>query len=213
MKRKIITINREFGSGGREVGKRLADILEIPYYDNEIVTQIARRTQLAEKYVRQISERGPHIVFPITVGRSFYPTLDQGMIQTNSVYVEQGKILKELAEKSDCVIIGRCANHVLERYGPMRIFVCAEMDYKIRRCREKAPEHEHMTDKQLRQHIAGVDKNRASYYKFVAGGDWADRTNYDLCVNTTHFPIKQAVQAIAQLSDAFGFGWADEGQE
>jgi len=200
MKNKIITINREFGSGGREVGKRLADVLQIPYYDSEIVTQIAQRTQFAEDYVRSVTENGTYIPFPITIGRSFYPSVNQYMTQTNSIYLEQSKILAELAEKSDCIIVGRCANHVLLEYDPLRIFIYAEMDYKVKRCRNNAPEHENMTNKQLIQRISGLDKDRASYYKFVTGTKWDNRTNYDLCINTTYVPIKQVAGIVAQLA-------------
>lgn len=199
MKNKIITINREFGSGGREVGKRLADILQIPYYDNEIVTQIAQRTQLAEDYVSRVIDSGQYIPFPITIGRSFYPSVGQSMMQTNSIYVEQSKILVELAEKSDCIIVGRCANHVLREYEPLRIFIYAEIEAKMKRCREKAQEHERMTDKHLRQQITGIDKGRASYYKFVTGEHWEKRTNYDLCINTTYTPISKVAHIVAQL--------------
>lgn len=203
MSNTIITINREFGSGGREIGKRLADLLEIPYYDREIVTQIAQRTQLAEEYVEQMSESGPRFSFPITIGNHFYPSVDQSMTQANTIYAEQSKILTEISEKSDCIIVGRCANYVLESKKPLRIFIYADMDAKIARCRVNAPEDENLNDKQMKQKINGIDKDRASYYKFVTGSDWADHANYDLCINTSNISSKQAAQIIAQFVAAF----------
>ena len=200
--RKIITICREFGSGGREVGKRLAEILQIPYYDNEIVTQLAQRTQLAEKYVSQFSEKNLNRIhyFPITVGRSFHMHMQTNpkLLQDINLRIEQGKLLKELAENSDCVIVGRCANYILRDFEPLRIFIYADMESKIKRCREKAPEHEHMTDKELKKYIIEIDKSRADYYSSVTGKPWGVKTDYDIMLNTTHYPIKLAAQIIAQ---------------
>lgn len=122
------------------------------------------------------------------------------MMQTNSIYIEQSKILVELTEKSDCIIVGRCDNHVLRDYEPLRIFIYAEIEAKMKRCREKAQEHEHITDKQLIQQIIGIDKGRASYYKFVTGEQWEKKTNYDLCLNTTFHSIKQMAHIVTQLS-------------
>lgn len=198
--RKIITIAREFGSGGREMGKRLAELLQIPYYDHQIVTELAQRTQLAEEYIRQFSEKSQNPIqyFPITTGQRFYPQMLPALQSTN-VHIEQNKLLREFAEKSDCVIVGRCANVVLRDFDPMRIFVYAEMDSKIRRCREKAPEQEHMSEKELKQHILAVDKERASYYKFVTGQRWDEKTDYDLCINTTYCPPKSSARMVAQF--------------
>ena len=86
---KIITIGREFGSGGREVGKRLSDELGIAYYDNEIITEIAKRTELAEGYVQHVMENGPTALMPITIGRTFYMGADPVMEQNNAIYREQ----------------------------------------------------------------------------------------------------------------------------
>ena len=110
----IITVGREFGSGGREFGRRLSDDLEIAYYDREIITEIAKRTSLSEEYVHQIVERKPYMPFPITTGRTFYPLTDPVVEQTLSVYNEQHNIIREMAEKSDCVIVGRCADRILK---------------------------------------------------------------------------------------------------
>ena len=197
---RIITICREFGSGGREVGKRLAETLQIPYYDDEIVTQLAERTQLAEAYINQFSEKNiqPIQYFPITVGRTFHRQINPKLVQNINLHVEQGKLLKEFAEQSDCVIVGRCANYILRDFDPLRIFIYAEMDAKMKRCREKAPEHERMTDKELRRHILDVDKARASYYESVTGRRWGEKTEYDMMINTSYYPIKLVAQIIAQ---------------
>ena len=119
---RIITIGREFGSGGREIGKRLSDELGIAYYDNEIISQIADRTKLAEGYVQHVMENGPSTLYPITIGRSFYMGVDPIMEQNNAIYREQSRLIQEFAEKSDCVIVGRSADYILREKHPFRLF-------------------------------------------------------------------------------------------
>lgn len=195
---KVITISREFGSGGREIGKRLSEELGIAYYDNEIVKEIAKKTKLAETYVQQIVEKSPMVFFPITIGQTFYIGSDPNVEMSNSIYAEQEKIIRELAEKSPCVIVGRCADYILRDYSPFRLFVYADMDFKIKRCREKAPEGEHLTDKELARQIKSVDSERAKYYQFITGNDWGNLLNYDMCVNTTAMPIQKIVKSVAE---------------
>ena len=195
----IITVGREFGSGGREFGRRLSDDLQIAYYDREIIAEIAKRTSLSEEYVHQIVERKPYIPFPITTGRTFYPLTDPVIEQTLSVYNEQQNIIREMAEKSDCVIVGRCADRILKDMHPLRIFVYSDMPSRLKRCREKAPEHEHMSDSALKRHILKIDKERAKYYSFYTGRKLGDRLNFDLCINTAHITPKEAAAELAKV--------------
>lgn len=196
---RIITVGREFGSGGRELGKRLADHLQIAYYDNEIVTEIAQKTLLAETYVHGILESNPASYFPITIGRTFYPKSDYIVEQNNAIYMEQTNIIREMAEKSDCVIIGRCADYILQEMNPLRLFVYAGMDYKMERCRSRAAEDEQLTDKELKRYIQNVDKKRSRYYEFYTGQTWGNKLNYDLCINTSGKSIKELVGVVAKM--------------
>ncbi len=196
---RIITVGREFGSGGRELGKRLADELGVAYYDNEIITEIAKRTNLAEEYVQHVMENGPSAVMPITTGRTFYMGLDPLAEQNNAIYREQSCLVKELAEKSDCVIVGRSADYILRDKDPFRLFVYADIESRMERCRKRAPEQEHLTDKELRRQIQNVDKKRKKYYEFFTGQTWGERLNYDLCINTSRACIKDVVSAIAKM--------------
>ena len=155
---RIITIGREFGSGGREFGRRLSEELGIAYYDQEIISEISKRTSLSEQYIQAIVEHQPSFSFPIHIGRSFYPATSPVFDQTMTVYQEQARIIKEMAAKSDCVIVGRCADFILKEYHPFRFFIYADMESKIKRCREKGPEEENLTEKELKQKISGIDK-------------------------------------------------------
>ena len=113
--------------------------------------------------------------------------------------MEQSRIIREMAEGGDCVIVGRCADYILAEYKPFRIFVYADMESKMERCRAKGPEHEKFSDKELRQHIQAVDKHRASYYEFYTGQAWGDKLHYDLCINTTNTVIKDMVPHLAKM--------------
>jgi cytidylate kinase len=197
---KIITIGREFGSGGRELGKRLSDHLGIAYYDKEIIDEIAKRTQLAEGYVRQVVEQQTALFFPITVGRTFHSTGSDYMLkQLTAVYAEQANVLREMAEKSDCIIVGRCGDYILKDHNPIRLFVYADMDAKVKRCREKADEHENLSDSELIKKIRRVDRDRAKYYRYYTGQEWGNRANYDMCINTSSVPVKELAEALAHL--------------
>ncbi len=193
---RIITIGREFGSGGREVGKRLADALGIAYYDREIITEIAKHSELDEKYVEHVLETGmPHGTF-LTFGHTLSAASVVGIHPATSVLAAQRKVIRKLAEQ-DCVIVGRCADVILKDKNPFKIFVYADEKSKLARCRERTPEHEHLTDKQLLKKIRKIDKGRAKLHSLFLGGAWGDREEYNLCVNTSGTVIKEVVPCIA----------------
>ncbi len=191
----VITLGREFGSGGRELGRRLADRMQIAYYDKEILSEIAKRTQLTEEYIHNVVEHHPYPLLPITIGHSLYPDMTFQIQQ--SVYIEQSNIIKEMAAASDCIIVGRCADYILRDIKPFRIFVYADMESRIRRCHDRAPEGEHLSDKEMKQMIQKVDKGRAKYYEFYTGEKWGDKSSYDLCINTSNVVIKDLVPHLA----------------
>lgn len=190
---QIITIGREFG-------KRLAEELGIAYYDREIMEEISKRTQLAESYIHHIVEGAPGIYYPITVGKTLHGAEPDYLLrQYASVYAEQANTIRDMAERSDCVIVGRCADYILRDRDPLRIFIYADMESKLRRCREKSHEDDALTDKQLARKIRHVDRNRARYYEYYTGRKWGDRVNYDLMVNTSAMSVKAAVHSLAEL--------------
>ncbi len=196
---KIITIGREFGSGGRELGRRLARELGFDYYDKQILSEIAKHTSLSEKYVQQVVENQPRQLFPITVGRSFMYVDTQPLQQASAVFQAQQEIIREMAERSSCIIVGRCADYILRDMKPFRIFVYADMQSRINRCRSRAAEGEHMTDKEYKQQITGMDKSRARYYDFYTDMKWGDKLNYELCINTTNQDIPTLVGFLARI--------------
>ena len=199
---KIITIGREFGSGGRELGRKIAEILKFAYYDREIISEISKRTSLSEKYIQNIAEHKPLMPFPIHTGRTFaywsiIPDLGQ------SVQAEQHNIIREVAEKSNCVIVGRGADYILRDLNPFRIFVYSDDESKIKRCRENQnndfdyEKDTEVSDKELSKRIAQINKSRADYYEFYTGLKWGDKSNYDLCVNTSKINPEKIAEIFA----------------
>ena len=202
MGHRIITVSREFGSGGREVGKRLAERMGIAYYDREIITAVAQRSGLAEEYIASISERGVSAYYPITFGHTFAHTsamLDPHM----EVMTEQTKLLKSLAQKGDCVIVGRCADVVLRAEEPFNLFVYADQASKLKRCRARQSEDEKkLTDAELKRRMAKVDKERARYRALLTDR-WGDVQGYHLCVNTSGWDMHTLVDALVPLAEAY----------
>lgn len=198
MANKIITIGRQFGSGGRELGRRLAENLGFEYYDKEIIEQIAEKTSLSVEYVQNVVEHKPHSLFPITIGQSLAYSDNLAYQEIQAIYQAKVEILKELATKSSCVIVGRCADVILEEFHPFRIFVYASMDSRIKRCLERNS-GETISPKELEKYIKQIDKNRAKYYEHYTKRKWADIENFDLCINTTNTEIKQIVPVIAKI--------------
>ena len=195
----LITVSRQFGSGGRELGRRLAEDLGIEYYDREIVKAISERTELSENYVKQIVDRTPHSLYPITVGQTFSYTDQYEMSQIMAVFTAQSDIVKELAAKSPCLIVGRCADYILRDEKPLRLFVYSSIESRMARCFARAEEDEKLTEKQMIKHIKKVDRERARYYNYYTGQTWGDMQYYDLCINTTNADIKALVSSVSNL--------------
>ena len=194
----VITVGREFGSGGRELGRRIADELGIAYYDREILLEIEKQTPYCLEYIEQVTEKKPVPLLPIHYGMSFSTAGDPHLDQSIDIYAAQTKILKELALKSSCVIIGRCADEILKEFNPIRIFVYADLPSKVARCKERAEESPVPDDKSLAKKIKRVDKNRSKYYEFYTGKRWGDKVNYDFMVNTSNHSIKDIAHALAE---------------
>lgn len=195
----IITVGRKFGSGGREFGRRLAEELNFEYYDREVITEIAKHTSLSENYIKEVTENRNHELYPITVGQSISYLGESNYRQLQSIYSAQNEIVKELAEKSDCVIVGRCADYILRDKNPFRIFVYADEKKRIERCMARQSEDEKLTERQMRRQIRSIDRARARYYYFYTGQKWGEFENYDLCINSGNAVIKEMVPFIAKM--------------
>lgn len=201
---RIITISREFGSGGREIAKRLADKLGYAYYDSEIITLLAKETGMTEEYIKDISEKGVYpYAFQFAKSFAMYSSMQNNQTE---ILVAQSKILKQIADRNvNAIIVGRGANSILKEYNPMNIFVYANLESKINRCKEKAKENESLTDKELEKKIKTIDKNRKAFNSLISNMEWGSKENYDLCINTSNVEIKSIISALSEyIENWFG---------
>ena len=200
---KIITVSRQFGSGGRELGKRLSDLLGWDYYDREIIQALAQKQGLDPENVRAaLASHGWHH-YQLTYRNSFQQSLS-GRYNQADILVKQREVLLEIAEAGqNCVIIGRDADVILQDHHPFRIFVCADMQSRISRCmrfeEKKAPE-ERLTEKEVLRNIRRIDRARRRTREILTGKSIADGSSFDLTVNSTPWEIKKLAEAVAEFS-------------
>lgn len=194
---RIITISREFGSGGRELGKRLADPLGIPCYDHEIIDMVAEKHGFDKNHVAHISEKDIRVFYPTTIAHRLvapHPITQQSI----SITVAEHELIKELANEGNCVIVGRCADIILRDMNPMNIFVYADRQSKLKRCENRAEENEHFTEKEILGKMKQIDKERAAYRSLFTEEDWGRKESYHLCINTSDKEIKALIPAVAE---------------
>ena len=189
---KVITISREFGSGGREVGFRLAEKLGIPFYDKEIISLAAEDTNIAEDVFRAHDEvigqkeRIDHDYVSVNPFSPLYevPVSDQ-------VFFAQSQMIRKLAWAGPCVIIGRCSDIILE--DALHVFVCASMKKRVERMQRLEPDE---TAKKLEARMREVDRKRRDYYQYYSGNEWGNPRNYHLCLNSGKLGFEKCVEEI-----------------
>lgn len=194
---KVITISRQYGSGGRFVGQKLAEAFDIPFYDNEIINLAAKESGFAVKAFERAEEKATNsFLYSIAMGMGAYSNQDFGYASLSiddRVFLAQSSVIRKVAEEGPCVIVGRCADYVLkERDDVVNIFICANIDDRIRR----AVEEYHIPREKAAETILRQDKRRANYYNFHANEKWGNVNNYDLSIRTDFGGIDHAVKCI-----------------
>ena len=191
---RVITIGREFGSGGRTIGKKVAEVLGIPCYDQEIIERLAEESGLSKEYIKTESEYASHsswTAVAFSSVRSFGVPSNQDYL-----WAIQRKIILELAEKESCVIVGRCADAILEgKADLLKVFIHADFNFRAKRIVEKYGETEEPTEKRLRE----KDKRHALYYQFYTDREWGKIENYDIILDASRVPMRKCIDIIASL--------------
>ncbi len=194
---KIITISRTFGSGGREVGKRLAEALGYAYYDKELISLIAEETGFAKEFIEKYAESGFGHNYTIHTARTFQMPYQ---MPGEQLQIAQTNILKKIAEEEDCVIVGRRADYILRNSNPFKVFVYnTDMDVRIQRCYAKVPEDKALSEKEMQKKIKSIDKDRAKYYNYFCDAKWGNMENYNICIDTAKIDVKKAAAFLAEL--------------
>lgn len=191
MRNRIITISREFGSGGRTIGKKVAEKLDIPCYDSELLQKIAEESGFAESYVKDAGEYAPSgFLSSVFSSRALGPTNEDRLWEI------QYKLITELAEQGSCVIVGRCADDILrEKADCLRVFIHASMEYRAERIVSVYGEREESPEQRLRD----KDKRRAAYHRFYTNMKWGHAQNYHICLDSGVVGIEPCVDIIAGL--------------
>ena len=198
---KIITIGRQFGSGGHEIGNLLATRLDIPLYDNNLVRMAAEKMDIREETAKAIDETSlnsfvsSYLITPM--GYSSYINSEEYVQPlSEQMYELQTEIIKKLAERGPCVIVGRCADYILrEREDCLNVFIFADNESKI----ERAEKYFNITREEAPAVLKKKDKARANHYKYYTDQEWGMASNYDLCLNSGLIGIEGCVKAIQQV--------------
>ena len=185
----IITISREYGSGGRYVGRLIADKLGIKFYDKEFVEKLAEETGLSEDYIENNEQKRDTLAL---LNNGYY----FGINNSDELFLKESELIKEVANKESCVIIGRCADFILKDYNNVfKVFVYSNMEDKIKRATEI-----YRIDKQkVQKEIKKIDKERANHYKHYTENDWHNFSNYDICINSDTLGVEKSADLICEI--------------
>lgn len=197
METKIITISREFGSGGRTIGREVAKRLNIPFYDKELVEQVALESGFAPNYVEEHGEHSPSTSrLAYAFSHQGVPGIMNGMSTADFLWSIQCGVIHQLVEKGPCVIVGRNADYILkDRPDAFHVFIRADMDFRAARIVRLYGESEKSPQARLQE----KDKRRRINYQHYTGRDWGDSENYDLCLNSSKIGIEKCIDIIVSL--------------
>ena len=200
MEKKIITISREFGSGGRTIGHKVAERLGIPFYDKELVNQVALESGFAPKFVEEHGEHSPSSsLFSYAFAPQGVPGVMNGLSTADFLWNIQCSVILQLAEKGACVIVGRNADYILkDRPDALHTFIFADMAFRADRIVRLYGERPEKPEKRLKE----KDDKRRAYYRHYTGHQWGLAENYDICLDSGRLGIDQCVDILVNAAKA-----------
>ena len=185
----VITVSREYGSGGRYVGRLIADKLGIKLYDKDFIVKVAEETGLSEEYIEK-NEQKRESLSNLNNGYYF------GLNNADELFIKEAELIKDIADRESCVIIGRCADFILrDRKNVIKIFVYSDMEDKIKRATEIYGFDKSKAEKEIKR----IDKLRANHYKYYTEKDWNDNYNYDICINSDTLGVDKSAELICNI--------------
>ena len=209
MKRKlIITINREYGSGGKIIGQKLSQKLGIPYYDDDIIKLASENSAVGEEFFRMNDEKpGNNILYKIIGGLKTAlnkPTIKDDITNPDNLFRFESEVIRELANEESCILIGRCADFVLESSGFedfVNLYVYSDLPTKLRRVMEV----DGVDTKEALLRVQKINKSRSEYYRYYTGEAWDDMNRYDLTINTTKLELDAASELVIKYLSLLGY--------
>ena len=198
MNNYVISISREFGSGGRMIGKKLAARLGIPCYDRTLIQKTAEKSGLSPEFIARAEERArSRLHLPLSsMGPGVSTYTQQGVPVSLQAFFAQSEVIRELADEGPCVIVGRCSDYVLgERPEYLKVFIHGDLPDRVTRCAEEY----HISAPNMTDRVKEIDRGRANYYNYYTGFNWGEMRRYDLTINSSVTGIEGAVELIAAL--------------
>ena len=195
-KKFVITIARQYGSGGKTIGEMLSKELGVEYYNKDLILKASEESGINVSLFANADEKSKGLFNKLkkkNYGGEVLNPSDSNFTSEENLFNYQAKIIRELAEKESCIIIGRAADYILkDRDDVLSVFVHAPHDFLM----EQAAKKHSMSEKELEKYIAKIDKERAEYYKLHTGREWTDARNYDLCLNSSKLGFERCVEEI-----------------
>ena len=195
----IITIGRQYGSGGREIGRKLALRLGIPFYDRELISRAAKKSGFSEDLFEQLDKRATsRLLYSLTM---FGSTGLNGMSLTDQLFLAQANIIREIADSGPAVLVGRCADHVLREYdNRFDFFITGSLDDRLQRI--QTHDDYELSGKSPRAALEKMDKQRSTYYNYYTGKVWGKSDHYDLCINAGRLGVENSIEVILAYVNA-----------
>ena len=201
----VITIGRQYGSGGREVGHKLAELLGCKCYDQDLIVMAAKRSGISEEALALADEQASSsLLYTLAMGASmiYTSTTPMAVPINDALFIAQSEIIRELSETENCVIVGRCADYILnEHQKKVNVFVQGDKLDRIKRIMERAG----VSEAEAKERMTKKDKKRSSYYNYYTGGKWGKPGNYNLVVSTSQIGIEGAAKIIYEYAKTLGY--------
>lgn len=202
-KKVIITIGRQVGSGGRQIGKKLAEELGIAFYDKELINLASKESGICGEFFEKADEKtSGSLLQAFAMGFSMNNAIFQNndYLSNESLFQIQSDVIRKVAAEKSCILVGRCADYILRDHPDcISIFISASMEDRVR----QVMEYNQLTEKEAEEYIHKVDKSRASYYNYYTDKEWGAAASYDLCMNSSVFGIQGTTDFIHSIITNF----------
>ena len=197
----IITIGRQYGSGGRRLAKMLSEHFNIPLYDKDLINRVSEETGIAGEFFKKVDEQPSDSFFSMILNSFSYGNscnCADSVLSGNSLFCMQSKVIRNIAAEGDCIFVGRCADYILrDREDVLSIFVTADLDDRVKR----VAEYEVISEQSAKGVIEKADKTRAAYYDFYTEKKWGVAGSYDICLNSSKIGLENCKQIVTQIID------------
>lgn len=195
----IITIGRQYGSGGRRLAQMLSEHFNIPLYDKDLINRVSEETGIAGEFFKKVDEQPSDSFFSMFLNSFSYGNscnCEDSVLSGNSLFCMQSKVIRNIAAEGDCIFVGRCADYILrDREDVLSIFITADLNDRVKR----VAEYEGISEQSAKDVIEKADKSRAAYYNFYTEKRWGRGSSYDICLNSSKISLEQCMDIITQI--------------